>query len=193
MRTAINDNLIEEKSAKCKNAASLEIVCLTSFYASQHLDELLEIHNLIPHQKWARRDMLASCDSRRKYVGKWHFSRVCVVNNTPVGLCIAFRLKGSLYIHRLAVAEKWRLHNVATILVYSSANAFIKQNKTHGEILVQTPKETPPTKSLVSFYKKLGFMVCDTKQYPNREDYVLCANSMSVMQTISNRINKPCL
>ncbi len=173
----------------------MKVYTLTKEVAEQNIDELLELHNLIPFQNWTEKDLLKEEDSERIFKDKWKLSSVCTNDNKFIGACFAFinnqtqilENDNFLYLHRIAVLPEYRFRGIGSKMIKYTCQEFYKiypENKSSG-IIVSTPIKSTNSYNFENaepFYLKLGFEKIGEKQYDLKLDSILKTTVSQLIQ-----------
>ena len=165
----------------------IKIRTLTKKIAIEFCDEIIELHNLIPFQRWSRNDLFFEKDQKRIFKYKWKISSICFIKNAVRGICFAFEDNQSkinnvsdfLYIHRIAVHKNFRFKDIGTMLIKHTFKNYKKINlQKSNKVIVSTPIKAFKKISfdnVEDFYLKLGFHRVGFKKYKNKIDAILIA------------------
>lgn len=158
------------------------LVPLDETYARRHSNELLELHNTIPHVFWSLSELLSTGMPGRPFPEKFALSVAAhsLKLDRPVDLLIAYVREPwehfphrSIYLHRGAVSPDFRGQGLGRRLF----DQFLDQPKlssTHkcNYLTVQTNIESSNA-WLIKFYRRLGFNeVCEVA-YPDKTDILM--------------------
>jgi ribosomal protein S18 acetylase RimI-like enzyme len=164
----------------------MEIKTLTKEIGILFAKEIVQIHNLIPFQRWTIEDFLLEQDEKRIYKHKWQISSVCSEESILVGICVAFEDNQSiiynnnnfLYLHRIAVLPEYRLQGIGRDLIKHTCKNFFILNPLENKkkVIVMTPimaLNNIDFENSEGFYRKLGFTKIGEKHYKNKIDSIL--------------------
>lgn len=157
-----------------------QIVRLTRKRALRWAEEIVEIHNDIPHLTWDADRLVAdvSADSQTTYHAKWDMSLVAVRDDKPIGFLIAYLRSASTahpaqsaYIHRLAVARDTRGQGIGSHLVGYFLEELFHRVRWLLTVTVQTNDEADNARVL-RFYEDFGFRRVQRVRYPDKTDWL---------------------
>jgi len=171
----------------------MKIVELNKEMAIKYSDEIVGLHNLIPFQRWSKKDLFLERDVKRVFKYKWDISSLCFIENILSGFCIAFEdaeseingIRNFLYLHRIAVCERNRLMDVGTNLIRYTCEKYKKMNlEKTKKIIVKTPINSlngVTFDCVEDFYLKLGFERIGLDRDKNKVDAILIASLSRVV------------
>lgn len=164
-------------------------VPLTRELAETHAAELAILGSQIPQVEYSAEDILAEQKGDRELLNKWQHSLVVMEGGKPVAFVMGYerRAEGNsqypedtLYVSELAVAESYQHQGIARSLL----KQFFELNNAAGfQTLSGKLNYSIQTNSadwnahVIDLYKSFGFKQRATKEYPNRTDVVLEADS----------------
>ncbi len=151
----------------------------------QHLNELVDLLNLIPLVSYTKTDVLAESKGSRVLYGKWDHSLALFDGDKLIAVVIGYEREqehnpqyptNCIYISELAVNTQYQRKGVARGLLqaFLHRNATIGLKYLTGELLFQVQtNRAESNKPVQKLYKELGFVESARKDYPNRTDMVL--------------------
>lgn len=173
----------------------METKTLTKEMALEFAEKIVQLHNLIPFQKWSIEDLLLESDEKRTYKSKWEISSVCFIENILVGVCIAFEDNQSningvcdfVYLHRIVVQPEYRFRGIGSNLIMHTCKCFhgINSIQNNTSVFVLTPIKALNNMAFENaeeFYLKLGFNKVGEKEYTNKIDSILSAPLKKIIQ-----------
>lgn len=185
---------------------------LSPSIAKKHQAWLLKTHNEIPLQHWTARELFASGDGSRSYLGKWEISRIALsISDQPLAFCIGFEMipdnlyynEVGIYLHRLAVDSNARGRRIGALLqtetiaqAFARGLCFVGNPRAPVLIFGQTNK-TSSNEGVRLFHRAAGFQEIGEKPYPDRTDVVMRMDAINfwssrhVWQWRSSRIRPP--
>ena len=114
---------------------------ITKELATNYVDELVTLANLILQVHFTAADILAEMKGERKLLGKWEHSLAMMVDNVPIATMYGDERKrenneqypsNTLYIAELAVGPNYRRQGIARRLM----DAFFERNNRLGFLYV---------------------------------------------------------
>lgn len=162
-----------------RNGLFYDVIRLSEQGAREHSDQILAIHNTIPHLYWDINELLA--DGARDgtpYIGRWDVSLIVLCRGEVVGFLLAyFREESSAhpcrcaYIHRLAVRSDHQRQGVATSVVAFYVEELFLRVPWLLTVSAQTNDE-PSNENVLRFYERLGFRRVQRVHYADKTDWL---------------------
>jgi ribosomal protein S18 acetylase RimI-like enzyme len=157
-----------------------EVRTLTRSLARDKADELLRIHNIIPHVHWDTADLLADTSPKGEhYADKWKLSFVVLDGDKAVGLLVAYARKPSskhpvesIYVHRLAVDPEYQGSGIGSRFLRAALDYYYRELPQVMTYTVQTNDEAS-NGNVIRFYEAAGFQRYMPVRYPEKLDVLL--------------------
>lgn len=164
---------------RSQSGETYSVLPLTRDLAGHLADEIVQIHNDIPHVNWNAHDVVAetSRDGFTRYTDKFALSIVLLDSHGAVaGVLIAYRRNYSsvhpyeaVYVHRVSVRQDLRGIGLGTLLVRTEIGLVFSSHHDVLTVTVQTNLEHE-NRHVLRFYEKLGFRVWGPVRYPHKLD-----------------------
>jgi len=169
--------LLRRLSFRGRNGTAYDIVPLTRVFAEQHVDELLQLHNLIPYQDADRDTFLAPQSAKgQEFAGKWALSLAVIQERQIIGFLTAYlrdvtpkHPMQAAYIHRLAVRADQQVNHVGASLTACAVALYFAALPWLLTVSVQTNDESA-NEHVLRFYRRLGFRHVFGVDYPHKHD-----------------------
>lgn len=172
----------------------MEVTTLSKELGQKYIEQIVQLHNMIPFQKWNADDFFLEGDKRRIYKNKWEISSICFIKDTVVGICVAFldnetiinNINDFVYLHRIAVLPEYRNQGIGTNMITYSCNRFkeVYSGENDKEVIVLTPiKSLNKTlfQNAEGFYLKVGFVKIGERNELEKIDSILTARISTLL------------
>lgn len=184
--------LTERRQFSGYDGRAYSIEPLTPEVAEANMDELLAIHNLIPHVSWTHEDFMSDTHSSGSpYKNKWQLSSITFSEEDVVGFLLAWeRGKSeshpfdSIYLHRMSILPSHRRNGVARRILTSAINTFALSLPEHSTYTLQSNDEET-NRHVIEFYESLGFVRVMPVRYPDKLDVLMKLSRDAVLASMS--------